>query len=443
MILFRFILILFIAMLALGCHAPRMIVNVQGEAPARNYGKQVLAFTVPQYSVVAFRPNPDDDTYDNVADAEQREQMTQLIEFFGGAITSECPIMTIEDEAGYVEDARDAVNQKPKVRKVAQGHVRFENRTGPYIFHNRPDDRKKPFGLIVSNGIDEPRIFWGTRGYLLRVKRTFNIDSYAAFRDSVLAREADTRFDAVIPEVSVQKQLDDRVEQSLTIIEHQRRGEQVRVDTLLASMDSLIRCGAVVGEHQLLKLVERDGGGWSIATHPEVLKHLLNNYLNGPDSREDKVYLLNQLLCRAILISDPGIVELLINAGANPRKQDIWEILYHITPDYFPSYETMRLLVDELAFDLYRYCRVTPLWWLIYERSQLPERRDSQVLAEEIRKRKHDADKVCNVETGGSYFLDPEIFPADLTAWELAERFGDEEVLAYRTFSQSPATVPE
>lgn len=164
-------------MLALGCHAPWMIVKVQGEAPARIYGKQVLAFTVPQYSMVAFRPNPDADTYDNVADTEQREQMTQLSDYFGDAITSECPIMTIEDKAGYVEDARDAVNQRPKVRKVAQGLVRFGNGTGTYIFHNQPDKGKKPYGMIVSNGIGKPRIFLGTRRYLLRVKRVFNIDS--------------------------------------------------------------------------------------------------------------------------------------------------------------------------------------------------------------------------------------------------------------------------
>ena len=170
------------------CHTPRPIVNEQGPVSARSYGEPLLAFTVPQYSIVAFRPNPADETYDAATAAAQGAAMDELIQFFGGAVSTECPMMTIEDEAGYVEDASDAVNRKPKQRKMAQGHVRFENRTGTYIFHNRPDDRKNPYGVIISNGIDEPQVFWGASGYLRQVQRVFKVRDYAGFRDSLSAR---------------------------------------------------------------------------------------------------------------------------------------------------------------------------------------------------------------------------------------------------------------
>jgi len=68
----------------------------------------------------------------------------------------------------------------------------------------------------------------------------------------------------------------------------------------------------------------------------------------------------------------------------------------------------------------------------VLERAYHPNRRNADVLAEEMRKRVDDAGKVCNVKIDYGYLLDPEIYPADLTAWELAEKYGDEEVLAYK-----------
>lgn len=232
--------------------------------------------------------------------------------------------------------------------------------------------------------------------------------------------------------VNLQAALDACIDSSLTIAEKRLRGETVDVDHLIADMHALVDRGATVGEAQLLRLVTRDGGGWTEVTQPEVLRFLLTHYRRGPSVAADHSNLPNRLLCRAVLLSDPGVVKLLIDAGANPTGQAVKETLQHITPDYFPTYESIRLLEDELCIDLYRLCRMTPLWWLVLERAQHPERRDAGLLSEEMRKRSNDATKVCNVEMEGGYLLDPEIYPADLTAWELAEKYGDEEVLAYK-----------
>lgn len=209
--------------------------------------------------------------------------------------------------------------------------------------------------------------------------------------------------------------------------------EKVDKQEMIKTLKQLLKDGAQVRPGDLQQLLARDGGGWTAVTHPEVLQLALDNYLSGPDSRGDKIYWLNRLLCKAILLRDPGIVELLINTGANPRPKDIWESLLHITPDFFPTYETMRLLVEELDFDLYRWCGVTPLWWLVYERNATLATKDDRVLVMEMRKRKTDAGLVCNTERGGGYFLDPEIFPSDKNAWELAECFKDREVLKYQS----------
>lgn len=424
-----------IALLTLGCQAPRMVFREAetDDQVVRKYGEQALAFTVPQYSVVAFRPNADDDTYNGRETAAQRRSVNQLIHFFGGAITADCPIFTLEDEPGYVADAVDAVNERQKVRKVAQDHIRYVNQTGTYIFDNRPDDRKKPYGIIISNGIDEPRVFWGTRGYLKRVKRVFGIVDYAQFQDSISVRDSLRDAPAAdTPAVNPQSALHSLIRQSLTIKEREQRGEPISVDSVIAEMNTLLQQGARLDGEQLLLLFVRDGGGWSFVTHPAVLQNLLGHYLDGPGNMEDKTQLLSRLLCQAILISDPGIVELLIRIGANPREKVIKEAFHGIAPDYFPTYETMRLLEDELGVDLYRLCGATPLWWLVLERAYHPNRRNADVLAEEMRKRVDDAGKVCNVKMDCGYLLDPEIYPADLTAWELAEKYGDEEVLAYK-----------
>lgn len=229
----------------------------------------------------------------------------------------------------------------------------------------------------------------------------------------------------------LEQQLISTLEKSLYIGQY-FEGEEIKEKTLLTKLDSLFQQGVEVSGTELMLLFARDGGGWSTITHPKVLQLVLDNYLQGPDSREDKIYWLNRMLGSAILISDPGITEVLIDSGANPKPREIWESLLHISPDYFPTYETMRLLADKLDFDLYRWCNVTPIWWLVYERNILPERKNNHILAQEMKKRKADANLVCNTERGDGYFLDPEIFPSDKNAWELAEYFGDREVLEYR-----------
>src|SRR5690606_30427234 len=334
-------------LLMLACQGLQMVIREAdvGNQFSRKYGEQTLAFTVPQYSIVAFRPNPKDDTYNGKDAAEQRQSMDGLIRFFGGAVTTDCPMFTLEDEPGYVADAVDAVNDRQKVRKVAQGHIRYVNQTGTYIFDNRPDDRKKPYGVVVSNGIDAPRVFWGTQHYLKRVKRVFGIVDYAQFQGSISVRDSLRDAPAAdTPEVNPQSALHSLIRQSLTIKEREQRGEPISVDSVIAEMNTLLQQGARVDEEQLLLLFVRDGGGWSVVTHPAVLQNLLGHYLDGPNNMEDKTQLLSRLLCQAILISDPGIVELLIRIGANPREKVIKEAFHGIAPDYFPTYETMRLL---------------------------------------------------------------------------------------------------
>src|SRR5690606_9307948 len=235
-------------LLMLACQGLQMVIREAdvGNQFSRKYGEQTLAFTVPQYSIVAFRPNPKDDTYNGKDAAEQRQSMDGLIRFFGGAVTTDCPMFTLEDEPGYVVDAVDAVNERPKVRKVAQGHIRYVNQAGTYIFDNRPDDRKKPYGIIVSNGIDAPRVFWGTRSYLKQVKRMFRIADYSAFQDRVATRARlwkDMQHDASAGDPSVagqQAALDACIDSSLTIAERRLRGETVDVDNLIAEMHVLV-----------------------------------------------------------------------------------------------------------------------------------------------------------------------------------------------------------
>lgn len=237
----------------------------------------------------------------------------------------------------------------------------------------------------------------------------------------------------------VQRALREQINQSLYIwdsypINGMSPLEKEREAAVVHAVDSLIRLGARVGEDELLLLFVRDGGGWSSVTSPRVLQRLLDNY-----EGEDKADMVSWLLLEAILISDPGIAELLINEGARPSHRDIRQCLMGITPDYCPSYETLRLLVEEGGFDLYEQCRVTLPWWLVYERAVVPARRDSTVLAEEFRKRGGTASLKCNQPgASGVYFLDPDIFPADKNAWELAEAYGDEEVLAYRLRRMAP-----
>lgn len=199
-------------------------------------------------------------------------------------------------------------------------------------------------------------------------------------------------------------------------------------DEALRAMDSLIRLGAEVGEYELQLLFVRDGGGWTSATSPQVLKRLLDGYRG-----KDKAGVVSRLLLEAIPISDPGIVQLLITEGARPSHSDIRQCLMDMTPDYCPTYETLRLLVEKVGFDLYEQCNITLPWWLVYERATVPERRDGEVLAEEFQRRMEEADLVCNqTRDSGGHFLDPDLFPSDKNAWELAEAYGDVEVLRYR-----------
>lgn len=249
----------------------------------------------------------------------------------------------------------------------------------------------------------------------------------------VSAQDKKLPVDAVRDTLSemLQAELSHTIDRSLYIGQHYE-GEKVEENTILDKLNRLLNNGAKISPEELQVLFFRDGGGWTTVTNPAVLRLLLNEYLSGADSREDKAYWLNRWLCEAVLISDPGIVGVLINAGANPKPKDIWESLQHITPDFFPSYETMRLLVEELDFDLYRWCGVTPVWWLVYERNTYPSRKDNRILAVEMEKRKADAGLISNTERGGGYFLDPEIFPSDSDAWELAAYYGDEEVLKFK-----------
>ena len=213
--------------------------------------------------------------------------------------------------------------------------------------------------------------------------------------------------------------------------------EKEREEGVLRAMDSLIRLGAEVGEHELQLLFVRDGGGWSSATSPRVLKRLLDGYYG-----KDKADVVSRLLLEAIPISDPGIAELLISGGARPSHRDIRQCLMGITPDYCPSYETLRLLVEKSGFALYEQCNITLSWWLVYERATVPARRDSRVLGAEFQQRMDEADLVCNqAQDGGIHFLDPDIFPAGMNAWELAAAYGDEAVLAYRRQRCRPRAV--
>jgi len=224
--------------------------------------------------------------------------------------------------------------------------------------------------------------------------------------------------------LDIQCALREQIDQSLYVWD----SDPINEMSLLHTMDSLIGLGAEVRESELQRLFVRDGGGWSSATSPRVLEWMLDRY-----GGEDKTGIVSQLLLDAIRISDPGVVELLIAEGARPSHPAIRQCLMGITPDYCPSYETLRLLVEKIGFDLYEQCNITLPWWLVYERATMPGRCNRKVLVEEREQYREEAGLTCNQSRdSGVHFLDPDLFPADKNAWELAELYGDVDVLAYR-----------
>src|SRR5690606_5858020 len=247
-----------------------------------------------------------------------------------------------------------------------------------------------------------------------------------------LRREADSIVKVNNDSLLLQQQLSSVIEKSL-YSNQTYNGDFIEKDQFIDSLEMLLDRGAQVHPDQLQIFFRRDGGGWSKVTDVEILDISLSQFLTlSYYTKEDKNYWLNRFLCDAILISDSGVVELLIRKVANPKEAAIWETLLNITPDYFPSYETMRLLVERLDYKLFQRHSVTPIWWLVYERNLFPEKRNSEVLENEMRKRKQEAYWVCNVEKEIGYFLDSELYKTSLNAWELAEYFNDVEVLKYK-----------
>lgn len=185
---------------------------------------------------------------------------------------------------------------------------------------------------------------------------------------------------------------------------------------ILEKMKVAINTGERVTEEAIFELVARDGTGENQLTSKKILQLLLENYKATP-----KQELLDKLLLSSILTTNHEIVAYLIFEGAKPNHDDITEVIRNIAPDYYPEYETMRLLVEKLNFDLYKNCDVTLLWWAIQEDNFFGTLSTKKILDEEFSKRRGAIFLKCNRTNAGEPFFDQDLFPTDKSAFDLAK----------------------
>jgi len=228
------------------------------------------------------------------------------------------------------------------------------------------------------------------------------------------------------PEIRNKIQTNDELQrlvlESLTIGE--LKGEAFVINTakektIIEKITKLIKNGAKVNENHVLSLLSRDGSGENQVTSKNILKLLLDNYSG------KKNEILNQSLLLSILNTNSEIVSFLISQGAKPTSEEITEVIRNTAPDYYPSYETLKLLVEKLHFDLYKNCNVTLSWWLIQEHQFFGNSISKEALNEEVKKRKSDFFLICNTIQDDGSFFDSELFPTNQSAFDLAEKSKD------------------
>ena len=228
------------------------------------------------------------------------------------------------------------------------------------------------------------------------------------------------------PEIRNKIQTNDELQrlvlESLTIGE--LKGEAFVINTakektIIEKITKLIKNGAKVNENHVLSLLSRDGSGENQVTSKNILKLLLDNYSG------KKNEILNQSLLLSILNTNSEIVSFLISQGAKPTSEEITEVIRNTAPDYYPSYETLKLLVEKLDFDLYKNCDVTLGWWLIQEQQFFGNSISKEALNEEVKKRKSDFFLICNTIQDDGSFFDSELFPTNQSAFDLAKKSKD------------------
>ena len=191
---------------------------------------------------------------------------------------------------------------------------------------------------------------------------------------------------------------------------------------IIEKIKKLIKSGTKVKEQHVLELFSRDGSGENQVTSKNILQLLLTNY----SGRKTEV--LNKSLLLSMLNTNSEIVAYLIAEGAKPTADELTEVIANTTPDYYPSYETLKLLVEKLNFDLYKNCNVTLSWWLIQEHQSFGNSISKATFSEEVKKRKNDFFLICNKTNNGESFFDPELFPTNQSAIDLAKKSQNTEL---------------
>ncbi|SFW25524.1 hypothetical protein SAMN02927921_00745 [Sinomicrobium oceani] len=211
-----------------------------------------------------------------------------------------------------------------------------------------------------------------------------------------------------------QDSLSGLIQASLHLGEYQ--GDQFAIDPvkekkLLQQIKNVFRDGAEINGEDILMLVQRDGSGDGYITSKPILEFLLENYKGNA-----KQELLDNLLLESILNVDSEIIELLIDKGANPDPEKITEVIQGTSPDYYPSYQTLKVLVERLHFDLYKECNVTLLWWILQERQFFGgSEKDIDHIQGELEVRKKEAFLPCNKDG----IFDPDFFAVGQSAYDL------------------------
>ncbi|MBC9795229.1 hypothetical protein [Sinomicrobium weinanense] len=211
-----------------------------------------------------------------------------------------------------------------------------------------------------------------------------------------------------------QDSLSGLIQASLHLGEYQ--GDQFVINTteekeLLQQIKNVVHDGAEINGEDILMLVQRDGSGDGYITSKPILEFLLENY-----KEDTKQELLDNMVLESILNADSRIVELLINKGANPGPEKITAAIQGTSPDYYPSYETLKALVERLHFDLYKECNVTLLWWILQERQFFGgSEKDVDHIRAELEARREEAFLPCNE----NQVFDPDFFAVSRSAYDL------------------------
>ncbi|RAV27890.1 hypothetical protein [Sinomicrobium soli] len=203
--------------------------------------------------------------------------------------------------------------------------------------------------------------------------------------------------------------------QSVHIIDISRKDgvfiDSVEEERLLKKIKGLVKEGSIIKEEDILMLVQRDGSGDGYITSKLILEFLLENY-----KEHNKQKLLDNLLLESIQNTGSNIVKFLVNAGAHPDPDEIKRVILGWSPDYSPSYKTLKIVVDQLHFDLHKECNITLLWWIL-QGSQFSS--DSKIdvnhIRTELATRKEEAFLPCNE----NQVFDPDFFAVGQSAYDL------------------------